>query len=197
MDWINNKTLLTPTGGFLKKGFTHTVNIYSGCSFANTVCGTFCYAQHITWTTKGRPWGFYGAKKNIREAYQKEYDRIKNPSRGKPKPLNIYMSSITDPYVPQEQTLHLTSSLLEEMTRRPPDVLVIQTHSTLIRRDFALIKNLTEKCKVWVSITIETDMEAIPEFPPHAFSPNQRAETLQTFRKGKIPTQATVSPLWY
>jgi len=108
MDWINNKTLLTPTGGFLKKGFTHTVNIYSGCSFAKTVCGTFCYAQHITWTTKGRPWGFYGAKKNIRKAYQKEYDRIKNPSRGKPKPLNIYLSSITDPYVPQEQTLHLT-----------------------------------------------------------------------------------------
>jgi hypothetical protein len=53
---INNKTILTPTSGFLDSGFTHTINAYSGCAFAQAVCGSYCYAQHNHWITKGRPW---------------------------------------------------------------------------------------------------------------------------------------------
>lgn len=195
MNRIDNKTILTPTGGFLKKGFTHTINTYTGCSFAGTVCGVFCYAQHIHWITQGRPWGIYGAKSNIREAYRQEYDRIKHPARSKPRSLKIYMSSITDPYVPQERSLGLTSQLLEEMTLRPPDVLVIQTHSILIQRDLNLIERLSEKSTVWVSITVETDMDPVPGFPPHAFPPLQRLDTLKKFKEIGIPTQVTVSPV--
>ena len=77
--WIENVTILTPTSGFLDSGFTHTLNPYVGCSNAGSLCGTFCYAQHFKSITKGRPWGLYGAKRNFREAYQWDYDRLKHP----------------------------------------------------------------------------------------------------------------------
>lgn len=192
---INNKSILTPTSGFLGSGFTHTINIYSGCAFANSVCGTYCYAQHNHWITKGRPWGFYGAKHNVVSAYNKEFDRLKRPRRGDPKFLRIYMSSSTDPYLPQERSLGLTRLLLEAMLVRPPDGLVIQTHATLIERDLDLIQDLATRTAVWVSITVETDQEILPGFPKHASSPAARIEVLRKFRAAGIPTQATISPL--
>lgn len=195
IEWIDNKTILTPTGGFLAAGFTHTLNPYVGCAFAKTPCGIYCYAQHQHWITKGRPWGLYGAKRNVRQAYQEDYDRLKHPHRGEPKPLRIFMSSSTDPYVPHEQKLQLTRAVLEEMQARPPDVLVLQTHTTLVQRDFDLIRSLADRCELWLSITVETDMEHVPGFPPHASSPAKRLETLKLFRDAGVPTQATISPL--
>jgi DNA repair photolyase len=195
INWIENKTILTPTGGFLGKGYTHTLNPYVGCGFAGALCGTFCYAQHQHWIVRGRPWGLYGAKHDIREAYRRDYDRIKHPRQGAPHPLRVYMASSTDPYVPQEKKLGLTRSILEEMQIRPPDVLVIQTHSTLINRDLDLIQSLSKLCELWVSITCETDMDPVPGFPPHASRPAKRLETLRRFRENGVPTQATISPL--
>jgi hypothetical protein len=91
VEWIDNATILTPTSGFLATGYTHTLNPYVGCAFAGALCGTFCYAQHNPWLTKGRPWAFYAIKRNLRDAYQRQYDRLKRPRRGLPRPLKIYM----------------------------------------------------------------------------------------------------------
>jgi DNA repair photolyase len=192
---IDNKSILTPTGGFLASGYTHSLNPYLGCGFAGAVCGIFCYAQHQQWITRGRSWGLYGAKANIREAYRRDYDKLKRPRRGEPRPLRIFLASSTDPYLPHEQRLGLTRAILEEMQRRPPDVLVLQTHTTLIRRDLDLIRTLAALCELWVSITVETDMERVPGFPPHASSPAKRLETLKYFREAGVPTQAAISPL--
>ena len=143
---IENATILTPTSGFLESGYTHTINVYQGCGFAGSLCGIYCYAQHNRWITRGRPWGLYGAKRRVREAYRRDYDRIKRPKRGDPRPLKIYMSSSTDPYLPQEKTLRLTLALLDEMRERPPDVLVIQSHHTLVDRDIDRIAELAARC---------------------------------------------------
>jgi DNA repair photolyase len=192
---IDNRSILTPTGGFLGAGFTHTINVYQGCAFAGALCGTFCYAQHNHWITKGRPWGLYGAKRDVREAYRRDYDRLKRPRQGSPRPVKIYMSSSTDPYIPQEARLRLTQALLEEMAERPPDVLVIQSHTTLIARDLPLIRAIAGRCELWVSLTVETDMDPVPGFPRHASSPARRLETLDMVRQAGVQTQATLSPL--
>ena len=34
VNWIENKSILTPTSGFLDSGYTHTLNPYVGCSNA-------------------------------------------------------------------------------------------------------------------------------------------------------------------
>jgi DNA repair photolyase len=146
LHWIDNKTILTPTGGFLATGYTHTLNPYVGCSFAGAL-------------------------------------------------LKIYMSSSTDPYIPQEDRLERTRALLQEMVQRPPDVLVLQTRSPLIYRDLDLILQIAAQCELWVSLTVETDMDPVPGLPRHASPPARRLETLQAFRAAGIQTQATLSPL--
>lgn len=105
------------------------------------------------------------------------------------------MSSSTDPYVPQEKLLGITRALLEAMCERPPDGIVIQTHTTLISRDLTLIRELAQRTSLWVSITVETDREVLAGFSKHASSPAKRMETLSRFRKEGIRTQAAVSPL--
>ncbi|MCA9264489.1 MAG: hypothetical protein KDA60_11595 [Planctomycetales bacterium] len=192
---IENKSILTETSGFLGDGYTHTINAYSGCSFAGAICGRYCYAQHNFWITKGRPWKLYGAKREVAEAYDRDYNRIKPPRRGTPGPIRIFMSSSTDPYLPQEKTLGITRRLLEAMCERPPDALVIQTRSPLVLRDADLICRLSEHARVWVCITVETGMDAIPGFPPHATPPNARVAALAEFRRRMVRTRATLSPL--
>jgi DNA repair photolyase len=192
---IDNKSILTPTCGFLSAGFTHTVNAYSGCAFASSLCGIYCYAKQNGRITKGRPWGFYGAKQHVARLYAVDYDRIKRPRRGDPKPLRIYMSSSTDPYLPQERRAEITRSLLLSMLERSPDDLVIQTRSTLVGRDLELIQELSTKTNVWLCVTVETDLEALQGFPRHATSPAKRLAMLQRFRVAGVKTQATISPL--
>lgn len=192
---IDNKTILTATSGFLGSGYTHTINLYHGCSFAHALCGVFCYAQHNVWVTKGRPWGLFGVKRDVCEAYCREYDAIKRPRRGPLNPLRIYMSSASDPYPPQEHRLRLAQSLLREMLDRPPDLVVIQSHNTLVARDLDLIQELSQRCELWVSLTVETDRERIPGFPSHASSPHKRIAALRAFRERGVLTQAAVSPL--
>ena len=97
------------------------------------------------------------------------------------------MSSSTDPYIPQEKTLRLTRALLEEMTERPPDVLVIQSHHTMVERDIDLIADLSTRGEVWVSLTVETDMDRVPGLPPHASPPGRRLATLEGSAPGASP----------
>ena len=170
--------------------------MYQGCAFAGSLCGTYCYAQHNRWITKGRSWGLYGAKRQVREAYRRDYDRIKRPKRGDPKPLKIYMSSSTDPYLPQEKTLRLTRSLLDEMRERPPDVLVVQSHHTLDRARHRPDREPGSAMRA-VGLADGGDRHGPRARLPAARQcpPAHRLETLNTFRNRGILTQATVSPL--
>lgn len=185
------RTILTATGGYLAEGFTHTLNPYSGCAYAKALCGVFCYAQHNAFVTRGRPWGLYGAKMNAREAYRRDHDRLRRAGR----PLRVYMASSTDPYVPQEATLGLTRGLLEEMLERAPDALVVQTRAPLVERDLGLLARLARGAEVWLSMTVETDLDPVPGLPPHATPPAERLRVLEAARRSGVRAQAAVSPL--
>ncbi len=189
--------ILNPTGGFLREGFTHTINLYRGCPLANSLCGLYCYAQWNPHHTMGRAWGsFLDVKANFVEAYRKQYVRLKKPARGDPKPIRIFMSSVTEPYPPQERTDRRTCRLLEEMLDRPPDRLVIQSHTPLVVDDVSLLTQLQQKCQLQLNITVETDKIELPKgFPRHAYSPSVRIAALRTLRAAGLPTVATVSPL--
>ena len=191
------KTILNPTGGFLGAGFTHSINLYRGCALGNTLCGLYCYAQWNPYHVQGRTWGrFLDVKAGAVDAYCTQYDRLKHPTSGDPKPLKIFMSSVTEPYPPQERTRRRTRRLLHAMVERPPDLLVIQSHTPLVVEDLSLLQRLQQQCDLHVHITVETDKPTLPApFPKHAYSPRSRIQALHALRTAGLHAVATVSPL--
>lgn len=184
------KKILTEAKGYLDVGFSHSLNPYSGCGFS---C-LYCYVREMPIQRfKDMPWGeWVDIKTNAAENYRNEIQKL----RKKSKPVNIFMSSATDPYQPIERKAMITRGLLEEMAENPPDYLQIQTRSPLIKRDIDVIVKLQEKCKVLVSMTIETDREDIKRiFAPYAPGISLRLSALKEIHDAGISTQASISPV--
>jgi DNA repair photolyase len=194
---VRARSILTRTGGFLRQGFSHTLNPYSGCAYGRALCGGPCYAQHSSWISRGRGWGtFLEAKVNAAEVYRGQFERERRwaAARGG---LRFYMSSVTDPYVPQERSYRITRSLLEAMLDFPPDRLAIQTHTPHPLWDIALLADLRRRVPdLCVNISVETDRERMgPGFPAHATPIAERIAALAGLRRAGIPCVAVVAPI--
>ncbi|KKI90946.1 DNA photolyase [Bacillus sp. SA1-12] len=184
------KKILTEAKGYLDVGFTHSLNPYSGCSFS---C-KYCYVREMPIQRfKQIPWGeWLDIKTNAAENYRNEIKKL----RKKKNSVNIFMSSATDPYQPIERKANITRGILEEMSENPPDSLQIQTRSPLVTRDIDLLVKLKEKCKVLVSMTVETDREDIKQlFSPYAPGIKLRLKALKEVHEAGIFTQASISPV--
>ncbi|KIL14086.1 SPL family radical SAM protein [Bacillus pumilus] len=187
---IVSKKILSEVKGYLDIGFTHSLNPYAGCAFA---C-EYCYVREMPIQKfKDIPWGFWvDVKKNAAENYLREVSLL----RRKNKPISIFMSSATDPYQPVEQKANITRSLLEEMDKNPPDSLQIQTRSPLVARDLDILMKLKEKCRILVSMTIETDREDVKRiFSPYAPGIGLRVKALKKINDAGIHTQVSISPV--
>jgi DNA repair photolyase len=106
------------------------------------------------------------------------------------------MSSATDPYQPIERKANIVRGILEAMIEYPPDSLWVQTRSPLITKDIDLLVALKEKCKVLVSMTVETDREDIKQiFAPFAPGIKLRLNALKEIHDVGITSQASISPV--
>ena len=188
-------SLVNRTGGFLA-GFTHTINPYHGCSLGKTLCGMPDYAPESA-RVRGerRDWGEYlDVKVNAPEAYQADHDRIRRSSSPS---LRVFMSSVTDPYLPQERRYRITRGILEAMLGRPPDLLALQTHTPNPLWDADLLVRLSRLTPLSVQISVETDREVMgPPFRPHAYTVARRLEALRELTRMGLETVGVVSPLW-
>jgi DNA repair photolyase len=181
---------LTQTGGFLT-GFTHTLQPYIGCRFG---CD-YCYVQELTvhrFHGGGLAWGEYvHPRTGIAEKLTVELARLEK--RGALDQVAIFMSSTTDPYQGAERRWGLTRGCLELLAARPPGLLVIQTRSPLVARDFDLIHALGDRC--WLSFTLETDLDEVRrKVTPRCPSVAQRLGTLKAALAAGINVQVAVSP---
>jgi DNA repair photolyase len=126
------KQALTPQkGGFLAYGFTHSLNVYRGCTFGRTGC-PFCYVRE---SPVGKfapaPWGTWiSQKSNIAAILESE---LRKPQT---RQYRVFMSSATDPYQPLEVKECLSRQCLEVFRAHPVAWLVVQTRSLVARRDF-------------------------------------------------------------
>ena len=190
------KNLLTRTSGFLKTVTSHSLQPYRGCSYGNSLCGVGCYVQHSYWVTKGREWGgFLEVRQNAAESFLANVEAERRWAQRTSGQFSIFMSSATDPFVPQDTKFGVTSSLLEAMKRQPPDLLILQTHSHLVGNYADAIASLTELCELRVHISIETDMSSIPGLPGHASSVDKRFEAARSLHDAGHEVVITVSPL--
>ncbi len=193
---VDIKNVLTRTTGFLKTVTSHLLQPYRGCSYGNSLCGVGCYVQHSHWVTKGRAWGgFLEVRHNAADAYRDRVEVERRWARKTRDRFGIFMSSSTDPFVPQESKYGVSRSVLEAMVESPPDLLILQTHSHRVTECINLILALDSVCDVRVHVSIETDMESLPGLPPHASSVEKRFQAVEAIRDSGIHTVVTLSPL--
>ncbi|MCH7686495.1 MAG: hypothetical protein IH899_07420 [Planctomycetes bacterium] len=214
------KNILTRTSGYLQTITSHSLQPYRGCTFGNSLCGVGCYVQHNGHLLKGRKWGgFLEVRTNAAESYLQNYAReqrwarnrdqksessfsresktsvpIFNPQSSIPQ-FSIFLSSATDPFVPQEFRFGITKSVLEAMLHFPPDLLILQTHSHRVTEYMELYQQLAAQCELRIHVSIETDRDGLPGLPPHATPIEKRIAACAELKRAGLRTIVTVSPL--
>ncbi len=145
------------------------------------------------WHHQKEEWGkFVDIRINVPELLRKEIRNKEN--------LDIYISSMTDPYQPVEEKYQITRKALEILLERekseifPSKIFItIQTKSSLVLRDIDLLKEFKN---ITVGLTITTLSEEWSKtFEPNASIPSERLKALQTFNEEKIRTYAFIGPI--
>jgi DNA repair photolyase len=183
VEQINARSIFSPATGFIRRGgFDWTCNPYLGCSYG---C-TYCYAMFLPQNRRPREdWGkWFQAKSNALELAHKQAAKVAGQA--------IYLSSVTDPYLPAERSLSLTRGILEELVRFQPHLLV-QTRGPLVVRDLDVLRRFHF---VRVNMSIPTDSEAIRKaFEPKAPPLERRWQALAEVKAAGVPTGICVTPM--
>jgi DNA repair photolyase len=191
------RNILTRTSGFLKTVTSHSLQPYRGCTFGRSLCGVGCYVRHNGHITRGREWGaFLEVRTNAAESYRENYEREAAwARRSRDGRFSVFCSSSTDPFVPQESRYGVTSGVLAAMCERPPDMLIVQTHTHRVLDHLQVLRELAGRCDLRVHVSIESDRDTLPGLPPPASSVERRFEACRGLRREGIFTVVTVSPL--
>ena len=157
----------------------YSVNPYIGCSHN---C-KYCYASFMKrFTNHKEPWGTF--------IDVKYWDKIKNPKRYAGKEL--FIGSVTDPYMPLEKKYKRTRSLLEEM-QDSGCKLSIATKSDLVLRDLDLIKTYPDARVSW---SINTLDENFRKEMDSSISIERKIKAMKKFHEAKVRTTCFISPIF-
>ena len=157
----------------------YSVNPYVGCTHG---C-KYCYASFMKrFTGHAEPWGTF--------LVVKLWPEIKNPQRYAGKEL--FLGSVTDPYLPQEEQYGRTRALLEQLQGSGAK-LSIATKSDLILRDLDLIKTFPDARVSWSVNTLDEDFKNDMD---NAVSIARRLAAMEAFYRAGIRTTCFVSPIF-
>jgi DNA repair photolyase len=183
MEQVNARSIFSPATGYIRRGgFDWTCNPYVGCSFG---C-TYCYAMFLPQNRRPKEeWGrWFQAKTNAVALAQKQAPKLAGQA--------IYVSSVTDPYLPAERTLGLTRGILEALVPHQPRLL-IQTRGPLVVRDLDVLAQFRA---VRINLSIPTDSEAVRQaFEPKAPPLERRWQALAAARAAGLPVGVCVTPM--
>ena len=157
----------------------YSVNPYIGCSHA---C-KYCYASFMKrFTGHPEPWGTF--------LDVKYWPDIKNPQKYSGKEL--FIGSVTDPYLPQEATYERTRTLLQQLKDSGAKI-SIATKSDLILRDLDLIKSFPDSRVSW---SINTLDEKFRRDMDCAVSIDRRLTAMKKFHDAGVRTTCFISPIF-
>jgi DNA repair photolyase len=183
VEQINARSIFSAASGYVKRGgFDWTCNPYVGCNYG---C-RYCYAAFLPQNHRPREdWGrWIQAKVNAVELARKDAHQVAGRA--------VYLSTVTDPYVPAERSLMLTRGILEELVRVQPRLLV-QTRSPLVVRD---IEVLLKFRSVRVNVSIPTDSEEVWQaFEPKSPPLERRWRALAELKESGLPIGVCLTPL--
>ncbi len=188
--------ILTRTTGFLAGVASHSLQPYRGCALGRSLCGVGCYVRHNVHVTRGQTWGdFVEARTNAAESYSREYETERAWARKSAGRFGIFLSSSTEPFQPAEQKFRITRQVFEAMTQKPPDLLIVQTHSHRVTEYLDVYASLGKACDLRFHLSIETDRDRLPGLPPSARPVPKRIEAARILREAGHRVVITVSPL--
>jgi len=168
----------------------YCINPYLGCLNG---C-LYCYASFIMqkWHHKNDVWGnFVDVRINSVENLKKELRNKNN--------IEIYISSMTDPYQIVEEKYKLTREILKTFLSEENSLfdkkfkITIQTKRDLVLRDLDILKDLKD-ITVGLTITILDD-EKRKIFEKGASETIKRLKTLEILNKNNIKTYAFFGPI--
>lgn len=173
---INVKSVLTKSNLPVSD---YSVNPYVGCTHG---C-RYCYASFIKrFTNHPEPWGGF--------LDVKTWPALTHPERYAGKEL--FLSSVTDPYLPQEETFCRTRTLLEQVCGSGIR-LSIATKSDLVLRDLDLIKRFPDARVSWSVNTLDEEFKNDMD---SAVSIERRLAAMKAFHDAGVRTTCFVSPIF-
>lgn len=173
---INIKNILTKSNLPVSD---YSVNPYVGCSHS---C-KYCYASFMKrFTNHPEPWGTF--------VDVKYWEKIKNPKKYAGK--DLFIGSVTDPYMPLEEKYKRTRAFLEEMKGSGCKI-SIATKSDLVVRDLEIIKTFPEARVSW---SINTLDEEFRKEMDNSISIERKIEAMKKFYEAGIRTTCFISPIF-
>ncbi|MCK5615710.1 radical SAM protein [Candidatus Pacearchaeota archaeon] len=168
-------------------GVRYAINPYGGCSHACQYCyATFMERYHAM----GETWGTYvNVKVNAPEILERDLAGMRSERRG-----TVLLSSVCDPYLPEEGKYRLTRRLLAMLLAKDLPVSILTKGSYgLITRDLDLFKGFS-------SIQVGLTITGLPEpdralWEPRASPHSERIRTLKKLKDEGIETWAFVGPI--
>ncbi len=168
--------------------FQWAINPYRGCEFG---C-KYCYARYTHEFMELRAPADFEQQifvKNFPATLRAELKHVKHGEA-------IAIGTATDPYQPAERRYEVTRKLLEILSLYEGLDLGIITKSTLVTRDIDLLKQISERNRLHVSLTITTlDADLARKLEPRAPRPDLRLQALERLRVAGIPAGVSCAPI--
>lgn len=174
MHYIKSKTILSKNNGF---------NLYRGCSHGCIYCDSRseCYNMNHEFED-------IAIKENGLSLLKKELLKKKEKTM-------IGIGAMSDPYIPLEKKLKYTQKAIQIINRYNFGFTLI-TKSNLILRDINLLKEINEKNKAVIQITMTTfDDKLTKIIEPNAPSTKKRFKVLKKLNNENIPTIVWLCPI--
>ena len=174
MHFTKVKGILSPKNG---------MNLYRGCTHGCIYCDSrsTCYQMNH--------------KFEDIEVKENAIELLEDALKRKRKKCMIGMGSMTDPYIPEELKLKHTRKALEVASKYGFGITLI-TKSNRVLRDLDLLKEINQKTKCVVQMTLTTyDEELCKKIEPNVSTTKERFEALLTLRDVGISTVVWLTPL--
>ena len=174
MHFTKVKGILSPKNG---------MNLYRGCTHGCIYCDSrsTCYQMNH--------------KFEDIEVKENAIELLEDALKRKRKKCMIGMGSMTDPYIPEELKLKHTRKALEVASKYGFGITLI-TKSNRVLRDLDLLKEINQKTKCVVQMTLTTyDEELCKKIEPNVSTTKERFEALLKLRDAGIHTVVWLTPL--
>jgi len=174
MHYADYKKILSPKNG---------MNLYRGCSHGCIYCDTRSRCYNLNHCFED-----IEVKRDALAILEEDIRRRRNPCQ-------VVTGAMCDPYIELEEDLNLTRGALQLISKYHCGVSIL-TKSARILRDIDLLKEINEKTKCVVSITLTTfDEELCKKLEPNVSTTAERFKVLEVLRDAGIPTVVWLCPI--